>query len=213
MAYTTIQALSVYGGTGVIDADPLFVDPASGDYRLGCNTLCIDAGDQTRPELTDAFDLDQDTDDTDTVPDLELTERIIGPEVDLGCYEYPCDLDLDLDGDTKVSFNDLLRVLSAWGPCSGECPEDFDGNGEVDFNDLLAVLDGWCLGPPLEDVVVCMGMVWPDDWNLLESCLQAGTTVQQENCACWIDHYYYCHCRGTCVGAPSCPGADPLGHH
>ena len=51
----------------------------------------------------------------------------------------------DIDGDGAVTFNDLLRILDAWGPCppEGDCPADLDFSGEVDFNDLLAVLDAW----------------------------------------------------------------------
>jgi hypothetical protein len=45
----------------------------------------------------------------------------------------------DVDGDGVVDFNDLLAVLSAFGPCAG-CPADLDGNGAVDFTDLLELL-------------------------------------------------------------------------
>ncbi|MBX3373180.1 MAG: S8 family serine peptidase [Phycisphaeraceae bacterium] len=48
----------------------------------------------------------------------------------------------DIDGDGEVGFNDLLALLSAWGPCPG-CPEDLDGSGEVGFDDLLALLSAW----------------------------------------------------------------------
>ena len=48
----------------------------------------------------------------------------------------------DLDCSGSVDFNDLVSLLSAWGPC-GACPADFDGNGEVDFNDLVALLSAW----------------------------------------------------------------------
>lgn len=49
----------------------------------------------------------------------------------------------DLDGDGIVGFNDLLSVLSAFGPCPAppaDCPADFDGGGAVDFGDLLEIL-------------------------------------------------------------------------
>jgi polyhydroxybutyrate depolymerase len=48
----------------------------------------------------------------------------------------------DVDGSGAVDFDDLLRVLAAWGPCEA-CPEDIDGNGVVGFPDLLRVLSGW----------------------------------------------------------------------
>ena len=48
----------------------------------------------------------------------------------------------DIDGNGFVDFDDLIRILSAWGPCEG-CPEDIDGNDVVDFDDLLLVISGW----------------------------------------------------------------------
>ncbi len=47
----------------------------------------------------------------------------------------------DLDGSGDVDFEDILRVLDAWGNKGG--PEDLDGSGTVDFDDLLIVLDAW----------------------------------------------------------------------
>jgi len=54
----------------------------------------------------------------------------------------PCAADLDGSGD--VGFSDVLRIISAWGPCNGSpCPEDLNGNGSVDFADILAAIAGW----------------------------------------------------------------------
>ncbi len=49
----------------------------------------------------------------------------------------------DLDGDGVVGILDLLALLSAWGPCAGECPADLDGDGAVGVLDLLALLANW----------------------------------------------------------------------
>jgi hypothetical protein len=54
----------------------------------------------------------------------------------------PASVPGDVDGDGLVTFDDLLLVLSTWGPCA-DCPADLDGNGFVDFNDLLEVLSNW----------------------------------------------------------------------
>jgi hypothetical protein len=45
-----------------------------------------------------------------------------------------------------VGIDDLLAVISAWGPCPpfpAQCPADVVPDGHVDVNDLLAVIVAW----------------------------------------------------------------------
>jgi hypothetical protein len=52
----------------------------------------------------------------------------------------------DLNGDGVVDVDDLLIVLSAWGPCPDPpdpCLGDLTGDGVVDVNDLLALIAAW----------------------------------------------------------------------
>ena len=46
----------------------------------------------------------------------------------------------DANGDGSVTVDDILTILSSWGPCGVPCLDDLDGDGEVDVDDLLAVL-------------------------------------------------------------------------
>lgn len=48
----------------------------------------------------------------------------------------------DTDGDGDVDFDDIVAVISDWGPCAG-CPGDVDGSEVIDFDDLLLVLSNW----------------------------------------------------------------------
>ena len=60
----------------------------------------------------------------------------------------------DFTGDGMVNTEELLGVISGWGPCSGgpdECPMDIDGSGTVGVDDLLAVLTGWGMCPDHHD--------------------------------------------------------------
>lgn len=58
----------------------------------------------------------------------------------IGCVGDP--VSGDVDGNGVVDFNDILVLLSFWGPCV-ECAADLDANGIVDFDDLLLVLANW----------------------------------------------------------------------
>jgi predicted outer membrane repeat protein len=66
---------------GNIDADPLFVDPGSGDYHLQSTSPCIDAGDPTSP-------LDPD-----------------GTIADMGAYYYDQGSDVDDNELQNIKFN------------------------------------------------------------------------------------------------------------
>ena len=52
---------------------------------------------------------------------------------------HPC-LHLRISGSSLL--NDLLDVLTSWGPCR-DCPADLTGDGDVGFPDLLVVLTNW----------------------------------------------------------------------
>ncbi len=45
----------------------------------------------------------------------------------------------DLDGSGMIDVNDLLAVISAFGPCDG-CDEDFNGDGDVGVDEILSIL-------------------------------------------------------------------------
>jgi hypothetical protein len=55
----------------------------------------------------------------------------------------------DLNGDGIVDVQDLVALILAWGPCTGDaCPADIDGNGVVDVADLVTLILSWgAMGP------------------------------------------------------------------
>lgn len=74
VSYSNVQGN--WPGEGNIDADPLFVNPAVGDFRLQGNSSCRDAGRTT--------DLPQEG----ASLDLGLNTRVVGTSVDMGAFEY-----------------------------------------------------------------------------------------------------------------------------
>ena len=76
--------------SGTINKDPLFVDPANGDFHLQSNSPCINAG------IVDA---------TFTLPDIDLdgNPRIFGKAPDMGAYELQSDPTSGSSGGTSGS--------------------------------------------------------------------------------------------------------------
>jgi hypothetical protein len=52
------------------------------------------------------------------------------------------DCPADINASGAVDIDDLLAVISAWGPCTG-CDPDINSSGAVDIDDLLAVISAW----------------------------------------------------------------------
>ena len=108
----TVTYCDVQGGYGEgegnnIDADPCFLDAASGDFHLLYGSPCIDAGTNSAPSLP-ATDFEGDT-------------RIINGSVDMGVDEYVCDpaiLPSPADGASMVSVDVQLSWTAGVGAVS-----------------------------------------------------------------------------------------------
>ncbi len=148
-------------GTGNIDADPMFVAPGNGDYRLSAGSPCIDAAHNWGVPV-DVNDYDEDGITNELFPvDLDGNPRFNADEndfdpgcgvpvvVDMGAYEYQFDpvedvIFADLNGDGSVGVVDLLGLLGGWGPCAkGCCLADLDLDGAVGYLDLSLLLANW----------------------------------------------------------------------
>jgi hypothetical protein len=99
-----------FGGPGNIDADPLFVDPENGDFRLQYGSPCIDSGTFTE-SLTD---LDGNARPID-IPGLGVD----GPGAfDMGAYEYQFPAG-DLNANGYSDPMDLFVFGADWMRASG----------------------------------------------------------------------------------------------
>lgn len=113
-------------GSGDISADPMFADPAGGNYHLQAGSPCIDAGDST------------------AVPDWLTTDfegdpRIVSDVVDMGADEYyvvPATVDIDPD-----TLN--LKSKAEWVTAYIELPTGWDV-ADIDLSTVIltVILNG-----------------------------------------------------------------------
>jgi len=112
---------SAYGGVcsdqaginGNISEDPLFVDPASGNYQLGVNSLAIDAGDGSRPDIPST--------DFDGRPRLFDGDNDGLATIDMGAFEFQ---------DNPVANAGLNQRLRDFEPVSLDGSASFDPDGD-----------------------------------------------------------------------------------
>ena len=98
--------------------DPLFMDPANGDFHLSAASPCIDAGDNAAPNLP--------------ATDYEGDARIMGTAVDIGADElvpsltYTVTIDsMSLAGTVSLTYGEPLApyfILHSNDPLNGTLP-------------------------------------------------------------------------------------------
>ncbi len=147
VSYSNVQDGWSGLGSGNIDADPLFVDPDNGDFRLSPGSPCIDAGHNNA--IADLADTDLDGNprfaDDPTAADTGCGVPVV---VDMGAYEFQGEtaqvVYADLTGDGIVSLGDFEILLGCWSssdePC---CLADLDLDGTVGVVDFLDMLASW----------------------------------------------------------------------
>jgi hypothetical protein len=128
------------GGNGVPDAcEP---DCNGNDVPDDCDITSGTSRDCNGNGVPDACDIESGT-------SLDLDGDAIPDECCLG----------DTNGDEVVDVDDLIAVITSWGPCVA-CAADVDGSGAVDADDLVTLILAW--GPCVD----CNGNGVADDEDL-----------------------------------------------
>ncbi len=132
-----------------IDADPLFVDPSGGDYRLSTGSPAIDAGynDLVPAWATTDLDGNQRFVDDPATPDTGIGN----PPVDLGAYEFgvaatgcnPADLVEPFGVLDLADIGAFVTGFTAQDPIA-----DLDGNGVYDLADINLFITSFLAGCP-----------------------------------------------------------------
>jgi len=140
--YSNIQG--GWAGLDNIDADPCFIDAADGDLRLSSDSPCIDAGDNSAPNLP--------------TTDLDGHPRIIDGDcnntevVDMGAYEFNYAYIGDFDYNCEVDFADFSIFAIAWMTQEGDpywdwvCDISEPGDNYIDWRDVAIICDNWLAG-------------------------------------------------------------------
>ncbi len=81
------DAVRFDAAAGNLDDNPRFIDYAAGDYRLNSNSPAIDAG-VSSDLLLDIYDADQNGVTDENAPDVNLLNRVVGDETDIGARDF-----------------------------------------------------------------------------------------------------------------------------
>lgn len=135
--YCTVQG--DYGGTANFPTDPLFVNAASGDYRLQAGSTAIDSGSNALATAGVTTDFNRQPRYRDD-PNAANVGTGTGALIDRGAFERqpPCPSDVTWDG--TVDAQDIAALLSNWG---GTGIGDINADGGVDAQDIAALLSAW----------------------------------------------------------------------
>ncbi len=153
VTYSNVQG--GFEGIGNIDADPLFRDPANGDYRLRQLSPCLDAG----RDMRDARYGDTDLDFVGASRGMDGDGQ--GPggtgdgsDYDMGAFEWQPGLvqSSDVDEDGVINLPELLRVIQLFNSPGYHC----DGSSE----------DAFAPGPGAQICAPHTSDYNPQDWRI-----------------------------------------------
>jgi parallel beta-helix repeat protein len=139
---TTVNNSDVQGGwTGSnnLNVDPIFLNPADGNYRLDPDSLCIDTG------LNYAIFISY-NEDLDGNPRLAAKLCNINSIVDMGCYEFSRLRIGDFNDDCSINISDLLILSGDWmsdASLTDVAPPYRDGI--IDLSDFAIFSNYWRL--------------------------------------------------------------------
>jgi hypothetical protein len=137
---------NIQGGpldNGNIDADPLFADPDSGDYRLSPGSPSIDAGSNPAvpdESLTDLAGRPRFVDDPAT-PDTGIGPP---PVVDMGAHEFQATCYPDFNGDDILDIFDYLAFVNAFN--AGDPSADCNADAALNLFDFLCFVNAFNQG-------------------------------------------------------------------
>ncbi len=140
-----------WSGIGNIDADPSFVDPDNGDFRLSPGSPCIDAGNNWGVAGLMETDLDGNprfmADGNDFDPGCG--EPVV---VDIGAYEFPgTPFDVvfgDLNGNGTVGVVDLMILNECLGSDDPDCCI-----ADLNMDGVIGIIDQLFMGSAMVEFV------------------------------------------------------------
>lgn len=151
VTYSDVQG--GFAGEGNIDAEPLFADPANGDYHLKSQagrwepaTQAWITDDVTSPCI--------DTGDPNSDWTAELWPH--GKRINMGAYGGTGEASMslselgnaaDFNHDDRVNLQDLCRLADSWRSEEIPLAEDLDRDSAVDFKDVAIFGGNWLWQP------------------------------------------------------------------
>jgi hypothetical protein len=139
-----IQQNAVWVGGNNLNADPIFVDAAHGNFHLKVDSPCIGVGtnNATYPGETDL----------DGYPRI-LDGKCNGTAVvDMGAYEFSYANKGDLDGNCIVNFADLAILAAEWMAEPADRTNDIApgpaGDGAINILDFAVLAEHWMKEKP-----------------------------------------------------------------